>query len=344
VAPSSDLAAARADRSQVIRTQWENWGLGSAPPRLDLLLLTGGQSSLNKIVGLVFADSERTPRIAIKFPRVPASIPGLEREAANLQMVQSSHRLEIRGVPRKLFFQDIAGAPVLGETVLMGQPLYTVLRPATFNTLARQVADWLADLWEAKSVCPRVEWWDRIAGQALDDFERSFGPALDPMKLRETRRILNTLGDMPLVCEQRDCSPWNVLIAPDGNLIVLDWESAEPRGLPALDLHYFLTHCVFLLADTMSSIHASDTYRRALDPATPAGRVMFESERRYFDRLGLDPALLPSLRLLTWLIHSRSEYKQLTAASADPPDPTALRRSRFVSLWEEALAHAMASH
>jgi hypothetical protein len=94
----------------------------------------------------------------------------------------------------------------------------------------------------------------------------------------------------------------------------------------------------------MASMQARDTYRRALDPATPAGRVMFESERRYFDHLGLDPALLSPLRLLTWLIHSRSEYKQIAARSDGLPDPAVLRHSRFVSLWEEALTHAMASH
>jgi aminoglycoside phosphotransferase (APT) family kinase protein len=35
--------------------------------------------------------------------------------------------------------------------------------------------------------------------------------------------------------EQRDFGPWNLLVTPAGQIAVLDWESAEVDGLPALD-------------------------------------------------------------------------------------------------------------
>jgi hypothetical protein len=53
--------------------------------------------------------------------------------------------------------------------------------------------------------------------------------------------------------------------------------------------------------------------------------------------VGLDLAALHPLRLLTWLIHSRSEYRQLTAEAGGPPPPAALRASVFVSLWATEL-------
>ncbi len=338
----SQSSSAYEDLSQLLEAQWRAWGRGSTPHRLDRLLLTGGESRTNKIVEFVFADSEPTPCMVVKRARAPDSIPALKREAANLQALHAQYPAGISGVPRPLFFQNLAETPALGETCLLGQPLYGLLSPGTISHLARQITDWLVRLCEGAPICPRSDWWDRLVGQALQDFRRNFGDILEPAKLRETERLLASLGDMPLVWEQRDCSPWNVLVAHDGTLIVLDWESAEPRGLPALDLHYFLTHCALCLAGTMLSDRARATYRQALDPATPIGRVLAENERDYFARVGLDPRLIHPLRLLTWVIHSRSEYSRLVSRSSGRPDSAALRASRFVAFWEEELEHALA--
>src|SRR5436190_718658 len=98
--------------------------------------------------------------------------------------------------------------------------------------------------------------------------------------IRETRARLAALGDLPLVCEQRDFSPWNVLIAADGALVVLDWESAETEGLPGMDLIYFLAYLAFFLDGAMESGRFRESYRAALDPATFTGAVQAECLRR----------------------------------------------------------------
>ena len=141
--------------------------------------------------------------------------------------------------------------------------------------------------------------------------------------------------------EQRDCSPWNVLIANVGELVILDWESAEPRGLPLLDLIYFLTYLMFFLDGAMESQRFTESYRAMLDPATFTGRIVTECQQRYLACVGLNPVVVRPLRLLTWLIHSRSEYQRLAAERAGQPDPADLRRSLFVRLWEEELSYAI---
>jgi hypothetical protein len=123
--------------------------------------------------------------------------------------------------------------------------------------------------------------------------------------------------------------------------VILDWESAEPHGLPALDLLYFLTYLIFFLDGAMESNRFQESYRASRSPVTFTGRLLEEYLNCYVTRTGIDPTALAPLRLLVWLIHSRSEYQRLVAASAVRPDPTALRRSLFVSLWEEELAHAI---
>jgi hypothetical protein len=149
---------------------------------------------------------------------------------------------------------------------------------------------------------------------------------------------LCTLPNLPVVCEQRDCSPWNIFKAIDGRLIVLDWESAVLDGLPALDLIYFLTYWSFYFDNAISSGQFRPSYRTALNKNTPTGLVQAQCLSRYLERLSLDPAVLHPLRLLTWLIHARSEYQRLVADAGGLPHVAALRQSVFIGLLEEEVA------
>ena len=266
------------------------------------MLLTGGAKTINKVVGLVFANSDPSPRLVVKLGRVADASAALERETANLQAIQAQLPNPINGIPQVLFSYNWAGQPVLGETALAGRPLYTALRRDTCRDLALQVTGWLADLAGRAEPCPRPDWWNRLIEPTLAEFEHNYGEVLDPAKLRSTRTIVNTLGDLPLVAEQRDCSPWNILIDHQGALAILDWESAVPRGLPGLDLVYFLTYLAFFLDGAMNSRRFVESFRASLDPSTFTGSILAECQQRYLDRLSLDQEAWLPLRLLTWLI------------------------------------------
>src|SRR5262249_15680709 len=151
------------------------------------------------------------------------------------------------------------------------------------------------------------------------------------------------LGSLPLVCEQRDFGPWNVLVTTDERLAVLDWESSELQGLPALDLIYFLSFLALSLHGPISSGRIRASYDRALGPLTLTGGVVRECLEIYSSKTGLDLANLYPLRLLCWLLHSRSEYQWFIADVARKPEQEALRRSLFISLWEQELRCAARS-
>jgi len=333
----------------MIRDKWETWGLGPTPDHLSSLVLTGGHRSVGKVVCLVFAEPENYPRLAVKIPRVPESVPGLVREATTLQSIQAL-RPSVQGIPQVLFCQEHAGLLTVGETALTGRPIPMLLRQDNYRDFALQATDWLAELAGRSVPSPSDTWWDRLIKPILADFEESFGTVLDPGMLRETKDILGTLGPLPLVCEQRDFGPWNVLVTTDGRLAVLDWESSEPGGLPALDLIYFLSYLVFFTDGTLQPNGAigsgrfHESYRTALDPSTTVGSFRSECLARYASLVGLDTDALRPLGLLVWLIHSRSEYQHFTADVAGRPDREALRRSLFVSLWEEEVRHLSSCH
>ena len=284
---------------------WDRWGLGPRPRRLSWLMLTGGERSISKCVGLVFSEPDAHPRVAVKLARVMPASAGLDHELFTLQEIERLHPGGIAGVPRPLFRVKLGETIAIGETALVGGPIYSVVTPDRFGDLAARATEWLITLARRTSSQPRAAWWERIAEPALIDFERSFGSVLGTETVDEIRRAITDIGDLPLVCEQRDFSPWNVLIGEGGQLIVLDWESSEPLGLPFLDLIYFLTY-------------SRSTSMARWSPVTSAPRI---ARSRFFNcdwrrrrkvsgadiaEVGVDRRFLPALRLLTWLIHSRS--------------------------------------
>lgn len=228
---------------------------------------------------------------------------------------------------------------ILGETALPGIPILYLLRRDNYRDFAWKGMYWLSELAGRPQPSPRPAWWNRLVERVLRDFAASFGTIVDAGMLRETSQALAGLGDLPLVCEQRDFSPWNVLVGPDNQLVVLDWESAELQGLPGLDLLYFLTYLAFFLEDAIPAGRFRESYRKVLDPSTFTGGITAECVALYAHHVGIKREDLRSLRLLLWLLHSRSEYSHFTADTGGPPRQEKLRDSIFVQLWKEEVCY-----
>jgi hypothetical protein len=299
------------------------------------LLLTGGHRSINKVVGLPFAAGDEEPAAVAKFSRVPVADAALEREASALRTIERD-RPGVPGVPRLVGEGKRAGRHALVESAVHGKPLIAALSPESFGELGALVGGWLVDLSGGKRQ-PRSEWWPRLVGEPLEAFERNFGEVVPADTIAALRRLLGELGDLPEACEHRDCSPWNVVLDERGAPGLLDWESAEPHGLPGLDLAYFLANCAFVLDGALESGRTRESYERLLDPSTPYGALAAECEDRYRRALGLDPNDLPRLRLLAWIVHSRSDYTHLSMAAAGAPSLETLHTSTYLSLIETEL-------
>jgi hypothetical protein len=306
------------------------------------VLLTGGRRSINKVVGVVLDEGVAEPTAIVKMPRVPESIPALRNEARTLRQLEV-RPTPVPGAPRVLSFVEQGASTRLVETVIRGVPVASVLRPNTHRRLALQGAEWQARLAGLMVPVAQEAWWDRLIEPVLADVSVSYGPVLDLSQIDQTRRLLSGLRALPLVCEQRDFSPWNVLVDDRGELAVLDWESSEPQGLPALDLIYFLAYLAFYVDGAMATGRFRDAHSVALDPSTVTGRVTRDGLLRYCQIIGLDPATLGPLRLLTWLIHARSEYQSLTADAGRSPSPEKLRDAMFLGLWQEELRRVSAN-
>jgi hypothetical protein len=311
---------------------WEKWELGLEPHALAPLLITRGRRSINKAVSLVFAGADPRPVAVIKRPRVPQSSEPMWNEARVLEGV---HRraAEMPGAPRVLFCEQLDGILTLGETFLPGRPVAELIGTDNYRTFALEATEWSATLAGRSAPVPADGWKGRLIHPVIARFEENFGAVIDPGLFREALALLESLPALPLVCEQRDFSPWNLLRTAGGQLGVLDWESAEAQGLPALDLIYYLT---FLSSYVDGSIYTGDLVparRRCLDRGTMMGRLAHECLERYFERLGISGAPLRPLAVLAWMIHARSDYHHFGLDLGAVPTVVQLRTSRFLRLW-----------
>jgi hypothetical protein len=301
--------------------------LSSACP---LLLLTTGHRSINKAVGLAFEPGASGPSRAVKFARVPEAEPGLEREAEVLGRLREE-RSDLDGVPHLVGRGSRAGRLAVVQEAVAGESLLDTLRPENFEAVAMGVTGLLVELARGPQSRPDPDWRRRLVEEPLEWFERCFWP------LPAAGSVLDGLGEIQLTVEHRDCSPWNVLMTPGGAPVLLDWESAEPEGLPGLDLVYFLANCAFVLDGALERGRTRETYARLLDPATDHGQVAARAVAEYTAALGISAEDFRRLRLLCWIVHSRSDYRHLQLEYGGAPPQEALRRSIFAGLVDEEL-------
>jgi glycosyltransferase involved in cell wall biosynthesis len=299
-------------------------------PACPLLLLTTGHRSINKAVGLAFEDGRERPAKAVKFARVHEAEPGLEREAEVLQRLQEE-RPDFAGIPRLVGQGSRDGRLAVVQEAVAGESLLDMLTPGNFEAVAMEVTRLLVELARGSQRRPDPDWRLRLVDEPLQWFEQHFQTPSGG------RSLLDGLGDLSPTVEHRDCSPWNILITPVGAPVLLDWESAEPEGLPGLDLVYFLANCAFVLDGALESGRTRESYARLLDPATGHGHVAARAIAEYTSALGISAEDLRRLRLLCWIVHSRSDYRHLQLEYGGAPPREALRRSIFAGLVDEEL-------
>ena len=322
-----------------LRDGWPHWGLGAAPERLSTLLVTGGPRSVSKVVLLAFAEPSPIPSVAVKAPRVNEAAAGVRREGDALASLAARRLGGVPGVPRLLARRQVGGVPLVGETAIVGRPLEAVLTRRSLGPWSLKVADWLGALAPREPPRSPSHWREAIVEPVLARFVEVFGGVVDPGLLREGEAILGGLGALQASPEQRDFGPWNVLVTPAGEIAVLDWESADVDGLPALALLYYLAYAAFHVDRAWDRERRVASFRRSLDAATPTGAIRRDCLARYVGTLGLDPAQLEPLRALVWLIHSQSDARHAAADAGGAPPAELLSRSLFLALWEEEVRH-----
>ena len=333
-----------------LASNWKRLRLdGPKPPaRLSSILATPRFRASRHVVFLILADSHADPKWVAKMPRLAGETASLEREVANLRALCALRVGGFQNVPRLLAYESYLGNRLLLESAVSGH----AMRPAVVRQHPKECCDaaihWLIGLHQASfhRQHDRMASFQRLVVEPLDHFERVFPLSTEERQLvAETRRLTRPLQDLdfPLVFEHGDFSSPNILIGSRRDIGVVDWELAEPHGLPAADLFFFLSYVAFARnksenpEDCVSSFHEAFWGPRAWTR---------EHIARYREALGLPAATLKLLFITCWSRYAAGLISRLNDLGAGPrvePDPETaawLRSNRFFHLWRHVVQHA----
>ena len=303
-----------ADRlSQLLLRHWDVLGDGRpAPARFSYLLNTKGSEPTSKLVLLAFAPGECAPRLAVKLARSKDQNANLEAEYDNLRTVEPFAKRGRVVTPRALLCEAEDGWVWLAESVVDG----TELSPDAFSApgaVVDPVVDWLVHLGRSTLA---VRTTATAAEEIPELLARAGGyvtTAHEHGVLARAAGPLHRLDGQPLprVLEQRDMGVWNLLLARDGTIGVVDWESSRSGGFPAWDLFYFLAHCGFMVHRSTNSEERMNSFESTFWGGRGFASTARAALRRYLLGLGLREEWLGALAAACWLHHSLSEVTRL---------------------------------
>lgn len=328
-----------------LSANWDRLALHEfgVPADLASVLITPRFQTSAHVVFLLLDRESSEPRLVIKVARQgTGKDSALAREAANLHAVQALRPGGFDSIPRLIAFEAYAGTQLLLETALPGR----VLRPSDArrrpNECAQALLDWVTALHLAsahRSIRPSVggEPWSDPLDRLVRDNSLS---AEDAALVARTRELLDPLRrkPWPVVFEHGDLSAPNILVTELGALNVVDWELANPAGLPAQDLFFSLAFLAFARSRATGPRQYVDAFARAFFGPSAWTRPYIE---RYADCLHLDRDLLPSLFVACWSSYVARRVDRLThsAVNSGTPDERwmSVKRNHYFALWSHAV-------
>lgn len=287
----------------VIDQHWHALTDGERPPgRLSFLLLTKGQDPVGKIVFLTFVAGEALPRFVVKLGRLTLHNDAIQAEYRALQLV-SAHGCHGRvRTPKPLLCWEHDGRLCLLQSVLDGPDLWRANSRARSLAFLDPIVDWLIHLAHMtrgpraqQSAETFTELIHRVAGHVRSEPEHAM---LEEITRRLDRRPVDPA---PQIVEHGDMGTWNVTVARDGTIGILDWESSRDDGFPVVDLFYFLAYYGFMVDAALASADRLQSFVETFFGHGTFARVATSVVHRYTDALGLSRGWLGALFVACWL-------------------------------------------
>lgn len=322
-----------------------------ATGRLSSLVITPRFQASSHVVFLIWGDRGAQPVLVAKTPRLKTATASLQREVNSLRLVQAQRPAGFTSVPRVVAYEAYHEYPILVETALIGQPMDPSFTRRQRERCCQAVTAWLIDLQGARSEHCSADsaWFERLIQRPIAYFSKRFPVSPKEVQLLErTQEVAAPLQSLPLplVFAHGDLSYPNLLLLPNGEPGVLDWELADPCGLPACDLFLFLTYVAFALHDAQANGAYSAAFQSAFF-TQPAWTTTYI--RQYAQQLQLPARALTPLFVLTWLRYLVSQLVRLDdgedratteITKCKPETAQWLRQNRYYTLWDYAVTHA----
>ena len=312
------------------------------------ILITPITETSTAVLSVVVPRGSRRPALIAKQPRIRERSAALEREATNLQALRATWPAATFAAPEPLGLFGEEDAPILIQTALDGRGL----EPAELRRSRRRAVDdvvrSLIDL-GAESASPAAavsDWYEQTLRRPLEA-HGSFAADLSATRELVSRSIEVTeelrRASIPLVFEHGDVAHSNVLRLRSGGVGFVDWELAQPQGLPLQDLFFFIGY----VASASAGARTTEERLAAFDDVflEPEGWAS-KAVTAYAHRLHLPPTSISPLFVACWARYAAGFRRRLLGCdpgSSGPATTVSTEASIEVlvrpwhALWRRAL-------
>jgi hypothetical protein len=326
--PEIDLAAGPPDylRSVAaeagVRMERGRWGF-AAP----------GDYPTQKLLFFIFGGAKEAPDSVVKMTREPKLNPRLEREWRALILLQERGIGDEGTVPRPLFAGRHADLAIVGQTAVDGVPFRTQTRATADCPYARDVVDWLLELGRLTAHtqptdAPGVSGWLEVLLARFTDLYR-VDPVHADFLAGQVAAIARSEAGLPLVFQHGDPGPWNLLVTREGRPAFLDWEAADPEGLPLWDIFHFLRSFGLAISRRTGRTDPIRSFTEQVLADSDLSRLIVQATKRFCAATALRPELVEPLFYLCWMHRALKEVPRL--------HPARLDTGRYVNVLRRAI-------
>jgi hypothetical protein len=289
-----------------------------------------GEYASQKAIWYLFEPGSVEPELVVKLTRDPSFNGRLENEVAMLRRLEQVDLGREVLIPRAVALGESAGLAIAVETRVAGDPFAARARIGPADPALRSAVDWLTRL----GVATRTRADSTALREALTlSVERCHGlygfTAAEHAFLQEqVERVVD--GGCPTVLIHGDPGTWNLLLTADGRLGILDWEAAEPDGLPLWDLFHLVRAYATLASSRVLPHRSLRLARRHLVAGSSLTPSFAAAVARYREALDLPAAIVEPLYHLGWVHRATKEAARLT--------PDGLGRGHYIRLLRAGMA------
>jgi hypothetical protein len=292
-------------------------------------LAAPGDYRSQKVLFFLFgADGSRVPDYVVKITRDPALNPRLENERRALELIHDAGFAAASTLPRPVFFGYEHGLAVLGETAVDGVPFLERTAATSDCSLARSAIEWLAELGIA-TARPPAGGASAVAGRIEALFERFRGiyrlsHEHESFVSSQIELLAGSETGLPVVFQHGDPGPWNLLVTASGEPAFLDWEAAEPDGMPLCDLFHFVRSYGIRVSRAAGTNDPIRSFEEQVLADSELGRLLARITSRVCAEAGLATELVAPLFYVCWMQRALKEVTRL--------HPSRLDQGRYVNL------------
>jgi len=280
-----------------------------------------GEYRSRKVLFFLFNRAAETPEYIVKMTRDSMLNPRLENEGRALEWLAEHGIGDRETLPQVVFQGHHHDLAIVGETMIDGVPFEQRSGGAVDCPLAGAAAAWLTELGAATADTSAVSPLQvaEALGRLFERFAQIY--TLTPVRYDFLAGQIAAIGRsrsrIPLVFQHGDPGTWNIWVTPSERVAFLDWEAAEPQGMPLWDLFYFVRTYGAWVMRAGSSGDIMKGFAGQFLSASPFQRLLIAATEHYQARVGVAPELVEPLFYSCWMHRALKESTRLTAGNLE---------------------------